>query len=116
MKTLAILPAVALMAAPAFAGPYANVEVNSGFAGGSYNGSTIDTHVGVEGGSGKFGWYVQAGPTIVAPDGADTEVELAGKAGGSYAASDKLSVYGEVSFITAEQNGYGTKAGLKYKF
>jgi hypothetical protein len=116
MKFLAILPATLIAAAPAMAGPYVNVEANSGFTGGNYNGTAIDTHVGVDGGSGKFGWYVQAGPTVVAPDGGDSEVELSGKAGGSFAASEKLSVYGEVSFITAAENGYGTKAGLKYSF
>jgi len=116
MKALAILPAITLMAAPAFAGPYVNIEANSGFAGGSYSGTTLDNHVGIEGGSGKASWYVQGGPTVVAPEGGDSEVELSGKAGGSYQATEKLSVYGEVSFITAAENGYGTKAGLKYAF
>ena len=116
MKTLAILPAITLMAAPAFAGPYANSELNAGFTGDQYNGVTWENHVGVDGGEGKFGWYLQAGPALVAPEGGDTEVELSGKAGGSYAVNEKLDVYGEVSFITAADNGYGTKAGLKYKF
>ena len=116
MKFLAILPATLIAAAPAMAGPYLNIEANSGFAGGSYNGTTLDNHVGVEGGSGKVSWYVQGGPSVVAPEGGDSEVELSGKAGGSVAVSDSVSVYGEVSFITAAENGYGTKAGLKYNF
>jgi hypothetical protein len=116
MKFLAILPATLIAAAPAMAGPYLNIEANSGFAGGSYSGTTLDNHVGVEGGSGKVSWYVQGGPSVVAPEGGDSEVELSGKAGGSVAVSDSVSVYGEVSFITAAENGYGTKAGLKYKF
>jgi hypothetical protein len=116
MKFLAILPATLIAAAPAMAGPYLNIEANSGFAGGSYSGTTLDNHVGVEGGSGKVSWYVQGGPSVVAPEGGNSEVELSGKAGGSVAVSDSVSVYGEVSFITAAENGYGTKAGLKYKF
>jgi hypothetical protein len=116
MKLLAILPATLIAAAPAMAGPYLNIEANSGFAGGSYSGTTLDNHVGVEGGSGKVSWYVQGGPSVVAPEGGNSEVELSGKAGGSVAVSDSVSVYGEVSFITAAENGYGTKAGLKYKF
>jgi len=116
MKFLAILPATLIAAAPAMAGPYLNIEANSGFAGGSYSGTTLDNHAGVEGGSGKVSWYVQGGPSVVAPEGGDSEVELSGKAGGSVAVSDSVSVYGEVSFITAAENGYGTKAGLKYKF
>jgi hypothetical protein len=116
MKAIAISSALILAAAPAMAGPYVNIEANSGFAGGSYSGTTLDNHVGVEGGSGKVSWYVQGGPSVVAPEGGDSEVELSGKAGGSVAVSDSVSVYGEVSFITAAENGYGTKAGLKYKF
>ena len=116
MKFLAILPATMIAAAPAMAGPYVNSEINAGFAGGEYGGLTFENHVGVDGGEGKFGWYVQAGPAVVAPEGGDTEIELSGKAGGSYTVNEKLDVYGEVSFVTAAENGYGTKAGLKYRF
>jgi len=95
------------------AGPYVNVEANSGFTGSDYTGSATDVHVGYEG----TNWYVQGGPTLLAPDAADGDVELSGKAGGSYAVTDALSVYGEVSFITGDDaNGYGTKVGAKYNF
>ena len=96
----------------AIAGPYANIEVNSGFVGSDYGGSATDVHVGYEGDN----WYVQGGPALLQPDNADGEVELSGKAGGSYDVSEDLSVYGEVSFITGDDNGYGTKVGAKYKF
>ena len=96
----------------AIAGPYANVEANSGFYGSDYTGTVTDVHVGYEGAN----WYVQGGPALLAPDGADGDVELSGKAGGSYDVNDALSVYGEVSFITGDENGYGTKVGAKYKF
>ena len=112
MKFIAFLPAAALMAAPAIAGPYVNVESNSGFAGSDHAATTIDNHVGYEGNN----WYVQAGPALVLPEGGDTELELSGKVGGSVAASDNVDVYGEVSFLTGETNGYGLKAGAKYKF
>jgi len=112
MKILAILPAALFAAAPVLAGPYANVEVNSGYAGSDYTGSATDVHVGYEGAN----WYVQGGPALLAPDGEDGDVELSGKAGGSYGISDALSVYGEFSFLTGDTNGYGTKAGLKYNF
>ena len=95
------------------AGPYVNVEANSGFTGSDYTGTATDVHVGVEGN----GWYVQAGPALLSPDGGDTEVELSGKAGGSVSLTDALSVYGEASFITGDDdNGYGTKLGAKYNF
>jgi hypothetical protein len=112
MKILAILPAALFAAAPVLAGPYANVETNSGFVGSDYSGSVTDVHVGYEGDN----WYVQAGPALLAPDGEDGDVELSGKAGGSYGINEALSVYGEFSFLTGDTNGYGTKAGLKYNF
>ena len=96
----------------AIAGPYVNVETNSGFVGNDYTGSATDVHVGVEG----TNWYVQGGPALLAPDGADGDVELSGKAGGSYPVSDKLSVYGEFSFLTGDEINYGTKVGAKYNF
>jgi len=114
MKILAILPAVVFAAAPAaFAGPYVNVEANSGYTGHDYTGSVIDNHVGYEGDN----WYIQAGPAIVLSDGAESELELSGKLGGTAALSDRLDLYGEVSFMTGVFNtSYGTKAGLKYSF
>ena len=96
----------------AIAGPYANVEANSGFVGSDYAGTATDVHVGFEGAN----WYVQGGPALLAPDGGDGDIELSGKAGGSYGLTEDLSVYGEVSFITGDENGYGTKIGATYKF
>ena len=96
----------------AIAGPYVNVETNSGFVGSDYTGSATDVHVGIEG----DGWYVQGGPVLLAPDDAEGDIELSGKAGGSYSVTDALSVYGEVSFITDEDINYGTKVGVKYNF
>jgi len=113
MKFLAILPAVALSATPALAGPYVNIEANSGFTGSDYNGTVIDNHIGYEGSN----WYIQGGPSIVSPDGGESEVELSGKVGGSVPLSEKLGAYGELSFITGDDNnGYGTKVGVKYSF
>lgn len=98
----------------AIAGPYLNVEANSGWTGTDYAGTVIDNHVGFEGDN----WYMQGGPSIVSPDGGgDSTVELSGKAGGSVGLSEDLSLYGEVSFITGDDsNGYGTKVGVKYNF
>ena len=97
----------------AIAGPYVNIESNSATVGSNYAGSVIDNHVGYEGAN----WYIQGGPAIVAPDGGDSSVELSGKAGGSVNLTQKLDAYGEVSFITGdEDNSYGTKVGLKYNF
>ena len=116
MKFLAILPATLIAAAPAMAGPYANIEANSGFTGSNYTGTSTDFHVGVEGEVGSASWYIQGGPTVVSPDGGAAETIATGKLGGSVTAGEKLSVYGEISAAFDSINSYGTKAGVKYKF
>lgn len=117
MKLLALIPASALLAAPAMAGPfYANVEANSGFTGGDYSGTQTDFHIGVEGSSGVASFYLQGGPSLISPDGGASETIATGKLGGSVKASDSLSVYGEISAAFDDINSYGTKAGLKYSF
>ena len=120
-SAIALAAAAPLMAAPALAGPYVNVEANAGWTGDDYTGATTDVHVGYEGAIGDTGasYYVQAGPAIVAADGVDTETEFSGKAGLGIPVSDSLGVYGEVSFLTAEDEddfGVGGKLGLKYNF
>jgi len=119
-KISAGLTAACLLSAPAFAGPYANVESNSGYSGSDYSGTTTDIHVGYEGSVGKNGsYYVQGGPAIVAVDGEDSTTELSGKAGIGFNVTESLNLYGEVSFITVDgddDNNYGTKLGLKYSF
>ena len=109
--------ALALAPLSALAGPYANVEANAGWSGSDYTGSVTDLHVGWEGGNGPYSYYIQGGPAIVMPDGDDTEMEFSGKFGGAVAASDSLSVYGEISGITGDDvNSYGGKAGVKFLF
>ena len=118
-SVFAATAALSMSAGAAFAGPYVNVEANSGFVGSDYAGTVTDLHVGYEGATGAVGYYLQGGPSLVSPDGAATETVFSGKAGASVAATEQLSVYGEVSFATGidgADNGYGTKAGLKYSF
>ena len=116
MKFIAILPAAALLASPAFAAPYVNVEANSGFTGSDYTGTATDFHVGVDGSEGAASWYLQGGPTVVSPDGGAAETILTAKVGGGVGVTEKLSVYGEISAAFDDVNSYGTKAGLKYRF
>ena len=116
MKFLAILPAAALLASPAFAAPYVNVEANSGFTGSDYSGTSTDFHVGVDGSEGSASWYLQGGPTVVSPDGGESETILTAKVGGGVGVTEALSVYGEISAAFDDVNSYGTKAGLKYRF
>ncbi len=119
-STLAALAAAPLFAGAAMAGPYVNVEANSGFTGSDYTGTNTDFHVGYEGTEGVLGYYVQAGASVISPDGGAADTVPSGKAGLSVAATENLGVYGEVSFVGSGESGvdrgYGTKAGVKWSF
>ena len=116
MKFFAILPATLFAASPVLASPYVNVENNAGFSGSNFIGHVTDFHLGYENGNGYSSYYVQAGPSIFAPDGGEEETKLTGKLGGSVQATERLSVYGEVAATFDDVNDYGTKLGVKYSF
>ena len=120
-STFAALAAAPLFAGAAVAGPYVNVETNAGWTGSDYNGAATDLHVGYDGELGERStWYVQGGATVLTPDGGDTDTVPSGKAGISFAATEALGVYGEVSFVGSGDSdvdrGYGAKAGVTYHF
>ena len=117
----AVAAADALAPAAALAGPYVNVEANSGWTGSDYGGTATDLHVGYEGELGESAsYYVQGGATVVSPDGAESDTVPSGKAGLGLALTDSLGAYGEISFVGSGDSdidrGYGTKLGLKYSF
>jgi len=120
-SVIAAAAAAPLFAGAALAGPYVNVEANSGFTGSNYTGTATDLHVGYEGPIGDAAsYYVQAGATVKSPDGGDVDTVPSGKAGIGVAATENLGLYGEVSFVgsgsSSVDRGYGTKVGLKYSF
>jgi len=121
-SVFAATSALSMSAGAAFAGPYVNVETNAGWAGDDYTGATTDLHVGYEGALGEnAGWYVQGGPALVAVDGEELSTRASGKAGVGVDVTERLGVYGEVSFLTAEDKAFedlnvGGKLGLKYSF
>ena len=118
-SVFAATAALSMSAGAALAGPYVNVETNAGWVGDDYTAATTDLHVGFEGEAGSASYYIQAGPAIVAVDGEETDTQFSGKAGLGLPVSDALGVYGEVSFLTAEDEddfGVGGKLGLKYSF
>ena len=111
--------ALAFAPAAALAGPYVNVEANSGFTGSDYTGTTTDAHVGWAGESGAVSYGAQIGPSFVVTDGGESDTVLSGKVYGSVAATEALSVYGELSFaggIDDADTGYGTKFGATWSF
>jgi len=53
---------------------------------------------------------------VIVPDGEESDTIVTAKVGGAVNASEKVSVYGELSGAFDEVNSYGTKAGIKYAF
>jgi hypothetical protein len=118
-SAFAALAAAPLFAGAAMAGPYVNVEANSGFTGSDYTGTTTDAHVGYAGDVGAVGYYAQLGPSFVVTDGGESDTVLSGKVGASVAATEALSIYGEFAFaggVDGADNGYGTKIGATWSF
>ena len=121
-SAFAAVAAVAMSSTAALAGPYVNAETNVGYTGNDFNGSVTDLHIGYENNLGEnAAYYIQAGPAIVAVDGQENETEISGKAGLGIDVTDQVNVYGEISFLTADQDisddlGLGVKAGVKYSF
>ena len=123
MKALLLAGAASFLAAPAFAGPYVNIENNAGFTGSDFEGSVTETHVGYESALGESSaWYIQGGPALVSPDGDDLTTELSGKVGVGVDVTENLGVYAEIAAQTSdeinfnEDLNFGTKLGVKYNF
>ena len=118
MKSI-IAAGILLASAPAaIAGPYVNIESNSGRYGNDYTGSLIEVHKGYEGqiGESEAGYYVQAGPAFGLPNGSDATTDFSGKAGVVYDVSEKLELYKEVYFLTGDETTTNFKAGATYRF
>ena len=116
-----------LLAGAAFAGPYVNVESNLSYPDGDYSSTATDIHIGYEGtagAEGKIAYYVQGGPSLNHAESTDdTETEISGKVGASYALSSDLAAYGELSGATDGEDSsgdtirnYGAKVGVKFTF
>ena len=120
-SVFAATAALSMSAGAALAGPYVNVETNTGWTGSDYVGATTDIHLGYEGPLGeKASYYVQGGIAVVSPDDGDTDTVPSGKAGLGLELSDALGAYGEFSFQGSGDSdidyGYAGKVGLKYNF
>ena len=116
-----------LLAGAAFAGPYVNVESNLSYPDGDYSSTATDIHLGYEGtagAEGKIAYYVQGGPSLNHSESTDdTETEISGKIGGSYAINSDLAAYGEISGATDGEDSdgdtirnYGAQVGVKFTF
>ena len=119
IKTLiasGVAVSAAALASPALADIYVNPEFNGGSYGDDYLGGTLNLDVGYELSEGAYSFYIQGGPAIVMPEGVDSEVEFAGKFGGSVAVTEKASLYGELSGMTGDELSAGTKVGMNYSF
>jgi hypothetical protein len=121
-KIIALSSAAILSAAPAYAGVYGNIESNSGWSDGDYNSTLLETHLGVDAPLGNSATvYVQGGPAVGFIPDQDDENYVSGKVGVSYDLTERLTGYGEVSAITADEYDFdvlnvGVKAGATYRF
>jgi hypothetical protein len=115
MKSIVIAGLLLGAAHGAHAAPYLNVEANQSYSGGSLGSTITDIHIGTEGSSGAYSWYLQGGPSVVAPQEGDGSTEFSAKVGGSVAVSSTASVYGEVAgATTSDDPSIGLKAGVKW--
>ena len=120
-SVFAATAALSMSAGAALAGPYVNVEANSGWSGSDYGGTTTDLHVGYEGELGESSsYYVQGGASVVSPDSGESDTVPSGKAGLGLSLTEALGAYGKVSFVGSGDEdldrGYGAKLGVKYNF
>jgi len=121
---IAAAAAAPLFAGAAIAGPYVNIESNSGFGGSDYDSTLLETHIGYESELGESAsWYIQGGPAMSFVDGEDDNTtELSGKVGVGFGLTENLSAYGEVAVITTEEIDFdedlnaNVKLGVKYNF
>ena len=111
------------LSAPAFAGPYANVENNAGWVGNEFEGAVTEAHIGYEfEASENVSLYVQAGPAFISIEDEELETEVSGKFGVVADVSESFELYGEVAFLTEDQAfdvdtlALGTKVGATYRF
>ena len=122
MKSIIAAGVLLGASAPAFAGPYANVESNTGWTGNDRNATITEVHGGWEfEPSDNSTIYVQGGPAFVSVDDEDLRSEISGKAGVSVDITEKTEVYGEITFITNDRDfnndlDLGVKVGGTYRF
>ena len=117
IKAFSVACISCLIASPVLAGPYLNIENNAGWdKKGKGTGHGTDIHVGIEGTTGALGWNLQGGPYLSNPATGSNSTDLSAKTGFSVAATESLSVYGELSGVFADDASYGSKAGLKWNF
>ena len=123
MKSFFVVAALSALSAPAFAGPYANIENNAGWVGNDFTGAVTETHAGFEFEAGEDAIiYVQAGPAFISIADEDLSTEVSGKLGIVADVSENCEVYGEVAFVTEDQEfdvdtlALGTKVGATYRF
>jgi hypothetical protein len=116
MKSIIAVAALSALSAPAFAGPYANIENNAGWVGNDFTGAVTEVHAGYEFEASE------AGPAFISIEDEDLETEVSGKFGVIADVSESFELYGEVAFITEDQEfdvdtlGLGTKIGATYRF
>ena len=114
---------VGSLSTPAFAGPYANVENNAAWIGSEFEMGVTEVHAGYEIEAGEdVAIYLQAGPAFISIEDEDLETEISGYIGITADVSESFELYGEVGFLTADQEfdtdtlSVATEIGATYRF
>ena len=123
MKSIIAVAALSALTAPAFAGPYSNIENKAGCVGNDFTAPVTEVHAGYEfEASENVSLYVQAGPAFISIEDEELETEVSGKFGIVADVSESFELYGEVAFLTEDQAfdvdtlALGTKVGATYRF
>jgi len=123
MKSIIAVAALSALSAPSFAGPYVNTENNSSWVGGEFGGAVTEVHAGYEIEAGENATiYVAAGPAFISIEDEDLSTEVSGKLGIVADVTDSFELYGEVAFLTEDQEfdmdtvSLGTKVGATFRF
>ena len=121
MKSIIAVAALSALSAPAFAGPYVNIENNAGWVGGEFGASVTETHVGYNfEASENVDLYIQAGPAFVFIEDESMNTEISGKIGVNADVQENLALYAEVALLTEDAEfdnlTVATEVGLKWFF
>ncbi len=118
MKKILLIATLTTLSTPVLARPYVNVETRAKYTGNDYTSRATDLHVGYESKVKELAWYIQGGKTLNAADGSESDSNWSGKTGAKLPVTDKLGIYGELSFSQVEDadNNWGTKLGTKFTF
>lgn len=119
MKIILATAVLLSASAPAFAGPFVNIENKAKFVGDDYGSAVTHIHAGYAFDSGLS---IEGGPAFLSTDGEEGTREYSSKVKYNTKLNEDLKLYGEVSAMTQDREfefnelKLATKVGLTYNF